>query len=92
MLSGDQDVALAEKVEGATAGHAVYGGDHRLPEVVGLRAQPVAGIVVHEVVGRAVQRRRVVQGGKRLVAVNAHAKGLFAGPGQDDDVNLVVSA
>ena len=48
VLGGDDEVDLAEHVEGAAAGDAVDGRDHRLPQVVALRPEVLAGVVEHE--------------------------------------------
>jgi hypothetical protein len=44
VLLGDDEVHLAEDVEGSTTGDAVDGGDDRLPEVVRLGADTLARI------------------------------------------------
>ena len=67
VLGGDDDVDLAEQVEGAAAGHAVHGGHHRLPALVGPGPEAAAGVDVGErvervldaaLVGRAPRRGR----------------------------------
>ena len=90
MLGGHQHVAFAQEVEGPAAGHAVDGPDHRLPEVIGLGPEPVARVVVHEVVGRPIQGGGVVQRSERLVAVDAGTERLIAGPGKNYYSDVVV--
>jgi hypothetical protein len=96
VLGGDDDVGLAEHVERPTARHAVDRGDDRLPEVVGLGVDVVAGVVVHE-------RRRHpagLVGGARIVEVlgdglgpvDAGAERLLPGAGEDHAADVVVAA
>ena len=96
VLGGDDELDLAEHVEGAAAGHAVHGRDHRLPEVAALRADVVAGVVEHE--RRAAGADDVGVGGvvalvaHLLHAVDAGAERLLAGAGEDDAAHVVVAA
>ena len=81
VLGGDDDVDLAEQVERAAAGHAVHGRHHRLPALVGARAEAAAGVDVGERVERVLEAALV---GRHLVAVDARAERLVAGGGEHD--------
>ena len=48
VLGRHDDVHLAQHVEGPAAGHAVDGGHHRLPQVVGLGPDVLTGVIEHE--------------------------------------------
>ena len=47
VVAGDDELDLAEHVEGAAARHPLHGRDHRLPEVAALRADVAPWVVVH---------------------------------------------
>ena len=106
VLRRDDEVDLAQHVEGPAAGDPVDRRDDRLPEVVGLGPQVVAGVVEHEggrarpdphgVVADLGPRRRALSPragavGQGLGAVDAGAEGLVPGPGEDDHPDLVVA-
>ena len=94
VFRGDDDVDLAQDVEGAAARHAVHGGDHRLPEVVRPRADVLARVVEHERRrGRradrlAARRRELVA--HRLGAVDPGAERLLPRRRYDNGVDVVV--
>src|SRR5207237_4561363 len=95
---GEDDVDLPQQVEGAAARHAVHRRDHGLPQVVGLRADVLAGIVR---VPRPPARRLPVGGevvlaevvgaapaAHRLLAVDANTESTVAGTGQHGATNV----
>ena len=86
VLGGDDELHLAEQVEGARAGHAVDGGDDRLPAPVGLRAEPRPGVVPCE----RVELGDAVGGDVR--PVDAGAEGALARGGEHDAPHGVVVA
>ncbi len=86
VVGGDEDVRLAEQVEGAPAGHAVDGGDHRLPAVVAARSEPAARIRI----GQGVEAVLDPLVGRDLGAIDARAKSLVTGCGDDHRPHVVV--
>src|SRR5207248_1150130 len=70
VISSDDDVDLAEQVEGSATSHAVHGRDDRLPDFLALRTQYAPGVVVRQWVVLVPRRddRAVDSGTKRLVA------------------------
>ena len=93
MVRGDDEVHLAEDVEGPATGHPVDRGDDRFPEVVGLRADALARVV--EVPGRVVAGQ--LPGGQVLDRADPHAvepgaEGLVACAGEHDAADVVVGA
>src|SRR5262249_29358508 len=95
VLGGDDELDLAQHVEGAAARDAVDGRDHGLPQVGALGTDVVAGIVEHE--RRAagsdpVGIGRVAATATHLLhAVDAGAERLLARPGQDDATHVVMA-
>jgi hypothetical protein len=80
VVAGDDELHLAQHVEGTAARDAVHRGDDRLPEVTRLRPEVAPRVVVHP--RRRVPRvvagghRRVVLVGDRLAPVDARAERL----------------
>ena len=91
MFGGDDEVHLAEDVERPPTGHAVDGGDDRLPQVVGLGADALAGIieVPRRVVAGELARREVIEGPDAL-AVESGAEGLLTTAGEHHAADVVV--
>src|SRR5258708_35936724 len=48
ILCTDDDIRLVEPVERTSRGHAVHGDDKRLPHLVALGSEPLAGIFLVE--------------------------------------------
>ena len=73
----DDDVGLVDEVERARGAHALHGADDRLPDLLPLRAQQLAGVlVVPHVVGLAVLLLDVEPGAERPVAGGAQHDGV----------------
>ena len=93
VVGGDDEVHLAEDVEGPAAGHPVDRGDDRLPEVVRLRADALARVV--EVPGRVVAGElpgRQVLDRADALAVEPGRECLVARAGEHDAADVVVGA
>lgn len=100
-FGGDNEVDLAESIEGATACDSVDRSDHRLAQVAGRRPEVLTRVVEHERRGARtdVHRLAVLSGGgvrgrvaQRLVAVDAGAEGPVTGAGEDHGPHVVVTA
>jgi len=68
VLGGEDHVGLAQEVERPSAGHAVDGGDHRLPEALALGAEQLARVLVGEHVVAELDLGAVDPGAERLLA------------------------
>ena len=76
-MGADDDVGLVHEVEGAGGAHALHGADDRLPHLLPLRAEQLAGVlVVPDVVGLAVGLLDVEPGAERAVAGGAQHHGV----------------
>ena len=85
MLRRDDDVRLAQQVEGATAGHAVDRGDDRLPQLLAARSDELARVVV----GVRVEEELLLRH-RDLATVDPRAERLVASGGEHDRPHVVV--